>query len=143
MPWMCVQTYVCDHKMLFLHIWKIFLNCREKTHQIRAFEIVLIWKKIIFRVTTRIHENFTLVIQTIYEIEAYKILKMYFFTWCAKKIADWCFKKIPLRITSAIFYSLLIFIIDSKQTVHTVQIIDFSAHYFHHYPYACISINNN
>lgn len=69
----------------------------------KSFRNCFDMKKIIFRVTTRIHENFTLVIQTIYEIEAYKILKMYFFKGCAKKIADWCFKKIPLRISSAIF----------------------------------------
>lgn len=99
-------------------------------------------KKIIFRVTTRIHENFTLVIQTIYEIEAYKILKMFFLRGVQKKLLIGALKKF-LKDFISNFFSLLIFIIDSKQIVHTVQIIDFSAHYFHHYPYACISININ
>lgn len=80
----------------------IFKLPRENSSN-KSFRNCFDIKKIIFRVTTRIHENFTLVIQTIYEIEAYKILKMYFFKGCAKKIADWCFKKIPLRISSAIF----------------------------------------
>lgn len=70
----------------------IFKLPRENSSN-KSFRNCFDIKKIIFRVTTRIHENFTLVIQTIYEIEAYKILKMFFLRGVQKKLLIGALKK--------------------------------------------------